>query len=153
MLQLLGLAAFAPEIDAVASDTDDARRTAANLEAVTRYANAWKAGDLPALRNCYHDDFTLHYFGKHPLAGDHVGKGASLATLADVSRRAKRSLVEIIDVMAGPRRAALVVREHFARDAEEATLLRVLVYSVNDGLLRECWVFDADQARVDHFLR
>lgn len=66
---------------------------------------------------------------------------------------AKRSLVEIIDVMASPQRAALVVREHFARDSDEATLLRVLVYRVKDGLLHDCWVFDADQARVEHFLR
>lgn len=82
-----------------------------------------------------------------------MGKAAALASLADVSRRAKRSLVAIIDVRAGPERAASVVREHFARDSDEATLLRVLIYTVKDGLLYDCWVFDADQARVEHFLR
>jgi hypothetical protein len=37
--------------------------------AVSRYARAWLADDRPALAACYHDDFTLHYFGRHPLAG------------------------------------------------------------------------------------
>lgn len=135
------------------TDSTDAQRIATNLAAVTRYARAWQAGDLAAIRDCYHDELTLHYAGRHSLAGDHVGKAAALATLAEVSRRAKRKLVEIVDIMAGTQRAALVVRERFERDDESATLLRVLVYAVKDDLLHECWVLDADQERVDRFLR
>jgi hypothetical protein len=30
---------------------------------------------------------------------------------------------------------------------------RVLIYTIKDGLLHECWVYDSDQARVDEFLR
>ena len=47
-------------------------------QAVDRYAGAWLAGDRAALAACYHDDFTLHYFGRNPLAGDHTGKAAAL---------------------------------------------------------------------------
>ena len=84
--------------------------------AVSRYASAWLAGDRAALAACYHDDFTLHYFGRHPLAGDHRGKAAALGILAEVTRRTNRRLLAIVDVMAGPERGALLVRERFERD-------------------------------------
>jgi ketosteroid isomerase-like protein len=76
-------------------------QAAANRAVAERYAKAWLAGDLTALRACYHPDFTLHYFGDHPLSGDHVGLAAALATLAEVSRRTRRKLVRIVDVTAG----------------------------------------------------
>ncbi len=132
--------------------SDDAR-TAANRAAAARYAAAWTAGDLAVLRACYHPDFTLHYFGDHPLSGDHVGLAAALTTLAEVSRRTRRKLVKIIDVTAGPERAVIIAREAFERDGVVTELDRVLVYRIEGDLLAECWVHDGDQALVDGFLR
>ncbi len=132
--------------------SDDAR-TAANRAAAARYAAARTAGDLAALRACYHPDFTLHYFGDHPLSGDHVGLAAALTTLAEVSRRTRRKLVKIIDVTAGPERAVIIAREAFERDGVVTELDRVLVYRIEGDLLAECWVHDGDQALVDGFLR
>ena len=68
--------------------------------AVSRSA-AWMAGDRQAMGACYHDEFTLHYFGRNPLAGVHRGKGAALATLAEVTRRTNRKLAGIVDMMVG----------------------------------------------------
>jgi ketosteroid isomerase-like protein len=132
--------------------TED-EKTAANRAVVERYADAWRAGDLTALRACYHPDFTLHYFGDHPLAGDHVGLAAALSTLAEVSRRTRRKLVRIVDVTAGPERAVVIAREAFERDGVVTELDRVLVYRIEADLLAECWVYDGDQALVDGFLR
>lgn len=125
----------------------------ANRAVVERYAQAWRAGDLAALVACYHPDFTLHYFGDHPLTGDHVGRAAALAALAEVSRRTRRKLVRIIDVIAGPERAVVIAREAFEREGIVTELDRVLVYRIEDDLLAECWVHDGDQALVDGFLR
>ena len=133
--------------------TDELRRQAsANLEAVERYAAAWRAGDRAALLACYHEEFTLHYFGHNPLSGDHVGRAASIKTLAEVSRRTSRKLLDIVDVMAGPQRAVVIAREAVEREAMRAELDRVLVYTVKDGKLHHCWVYDSDQALVDRFL-
>ena len=121
-------------------------------EAVARYAAAWQAGDRAGVVASYHDDFTLHYFGDNPLAGIHRGKQASLAILAEVTRRTNRKLLGIVDVMAGPERGALLVRERFSRDGRTAEVERLLVYSIRDGLLWQCWVYDQDQALVDSFL-
>ncbi|HZE52804.1 MAG TPA: nuclear transport factor 2 family protein [Bradyrhizobium sp.] len=120
--------------------------------AVSGYAAAWLAGDRQAMLASYHDDFTLHYFGRNPLAGIHRGKPAALAILAEVTRRSHRKLSGIVDVMAGPERGALLVREIFQRDGKTAEVERLLVYSVSDELLWQCWVYDQDQALVDAFL-
>jgi ketosteroid isomerase-like protein len=120
--------------------------------AVSGYAAAWLAGDRQAMLASYHDDFTLHYFGRHPLAGIHRGKPAALAILAEVTRRSNRQLLGIVDVMAGPEHGALLVREIFQRDGKTAEVERLLVYSVRDQLLWQCWVYDQDQALVDAFL-
>lgn len=119
---------------------------------VSRYAAAWRAGDLQAMLAVYHDDFTLHYFGRNPLAGLHRGKSAALAILAEVSRRTNRKLLGIVDVMVGPERGAILVRESFARDGNAVEVERLLVYSVRDELLHHCWVYDQDQALIDRFL-
>ncbi|QWG25541.1 nuclear transport factor 2 family protein [Bradyrhizobium sediminis] len=121
-------------------------------QAVSRYAAAWLAGDRNGVAASYHDDFTLHYFGGNPLAGVHRGKPAALAVLAEVTRRTNRKLLGIVDIMAGPERGALLVREQFNRDGKAAEVERLLVYSVRDGLLWQCWVYDQDQALVDSFL-
>ena len=42
-------------------------------------------------------------------------------------------------------------RELFSRDGKTAEVERLLVYSVKDGLLLDCWVYDRDQATVDRF--
>ena len=133
-------------------DTDSQAAIERTRQAVTRYASAWLAGDRAALAACYHDDFTLHYFGSNPLAGDHRGKMVALAILAEVTRRTSRKLLGIIDIMAGPERGALLVRERFERDGKAKEFERLLVYAVRDGLLWECWVWDQDQAAVDAYL-
>ena len=75
-----------------------------------------------------------------------------LGILAEVTRRTNRRLLAIVDVMAGPERGALLVRERFERDGRTADVERLLVYTVRDGLLSECWIYDQDQALVDAFL-
>jgi ketosteroid isomerase-like protein len=134
------------------SETEISAATEQARQAVTRYATAWLAGNRPALFACYHENFTLHYFGRNPLAGIHSGKAAALAILAEVTRRTDRKLVAIVDVMAGPQRGALLVRERFHRDGKTAEVERLLIYAVRDGLLSECWVYDQDQALIDQFL-
>jgi len=136
----------------LSTDADAERRRAANAALIERYAAAWRSGDLKTLVDCYHEAFTLHYFGSHPLAGAHAGKPAALKALAAVSRKTNRRLLAIVDLMASPERAALIAREAFERDAEKAELERLFVYTTLAGRLHECWIYDSDQRLVDRFL-
>jgi len=119
-------------------------------QAVERYAKAWAAGDLAGVVACYGDGFTLHYGGRNALSGDHVGKPAALATLAEFSRRTGRRLVRVVDVMAGAARGVVIAREALGPDAVEVE--RILVYRVEGGLLAECWVYDHDLALIDRLV-
>lgn len=92
---------------------------------IERYAAAWLGGDLATLVDCYHDDFALHYFGSNALSGDHVGKVASLATLAEFGRRTERNLLAIVATMAGRERGALVVREALGAGPDRIEVERV----------------------------
>lgn len=99
----------------------------------------------------YHPDFTLHYFGHNPLAGVHRGKSDALAMLREFGLRTERSLISIVSVMAGRERGALLVRERLGREAT-VEVERLLIYTVEDGLLRESWIYDQDQRLIDRLL-
>jgi uncharacterized protein len=122
------------------------------LACVQRYARAWAAGDLAEIVACYGDSFTLHYGGMNALSGDHVGKPAALAALADFTRRTERQLVAVVDVMAGAERGVVIAREALGKGAERVEVERTLVYRVHDGQFAECWLRDADQALIDRLV-
>ena len=119
-------------------------------DALERYAAAWVSGDLAAIVACYHDDFTLRYFGANVLSGVHVGKVAALAALAEFGRRTSRSLVAVDAILAGSTQGAIVARETLGAQRVEVT--RVLVYSVDSGLLRTCAVYDQEQGLIDRLV-
>jgi uncharacterized protein len=118
--------------------------------AIERYAAAWKSGDLAAIAACYHAEFTLHYFGRNALSGEHAGKARALEVLGEFTRRTKRQLIAIVATLAGHERGAIVVRE--AMGPKRVEVERVLVYAVAGGLLRECWVYDQDQRAIDEWV-
>ena len=71
----------------------------ANHAVVEAYAKAWLGGNASEIIGFYHDDFTLHYFGQSPMAGDHVGKAAAVVALAKVQQMVNRKLLAIDDVL------------------------------------------------------
>jgi hypothetical protein len=119
---------------------------------LTSYAQAWERGDVAALAAFYHDDFTLHYPGRHSLAGTHQGKPEALRILREVSRRTNRRLVAVTDIMVGTHRGCLDVTEEWTRAAKTERIERLLVYTVRDAKLDHCWLFDSDQELVAQFL-
>jgi uncharacterized protein len=119
---------------------------------VDRYAAAWLRGDTAEAIACYHDDFTLHYFGRNALSGDHVGKAAALQTLQQVARRTGWRVTQIKSTLSAPGRAAIIARVAYKVGAGLVERDRVLIFAIADGLLRECWAYDEDQALLDELL-
>ena len=111
------------------------------------YAAAWMASDLDKVLAAYHDDIELHYFGESPLAGTHVGRDAAFAVLGQASLRTSRKLIDVEDVLVGASLGALLAVEDLGDPPRRVR--RVLLYRVEDGKLRECWLFDEDQRFVD----
>ena len=122
----------------------DPQQTGDTLRA---YAEAWLAGDLEQVLGSYHDDIVLHYMGGSPLAGTHVGKEAVFEVLGQASYRASRKLIEVEDVLVGENLGALLAIEDLGDPSRRVR--RVLLYRVEDGKLRECWLYDEDQRFID----
>jgi ketosteroid isomerase-like protein len=116
---------------------------------VKRYADAWAANDVATVIDCYHNDIVFHYFGRGPLAGEHRGKAACLAVLKAIRERTNRRLLAIRDVLAGERFGIVVALEKLERDGKPVEVERLLKYTVRDGKLAECWIYDEDQRLVD----
>lgn len=111
------------------------------------YADAWLASDLENVLASYHEDIELHYMGESPLAGTHRGREAAFVALGQASARTSRKLIAVEDVLVGDSLGALVVVEDLGEPPRRVR--RVLVYRVQDGKLRECWLFDEDQRFID----
>jgi hypothetical protein len=118
-----------------------------------RYVDCWRNGDLDGLMASYAPGFRLHYGGTSRFAGSHEGRDAALGIMAEVSTVAHRDLLSVDDVLVSDRGGALVVTERLSREGESVDVQRVLRYRVEDGLLAECWLMEADQVVIDHFWR
>lgn len=119
---------------------------------IAAYAAAWLRGDHVAAFACYHEDFTLHYFGRNALSGDHAGKPKAIAALREVAQRTGWQVLEIKRILAGEDGAALVARISYRRGGGSIERARVLIFAVADGLLRECWAYDQDQQLMDELI-
>jgi uncharacterized protein len=119
---------------------------------VKRYADAWAANDMKSIVDCYHDEVVFHYFGQNPLAGTHRGKPACLAVLKQVREKTNRKLLSIRDVLVGEVFGVIVAVEQFQDNGRAVQLERLLRYTVRDGKLSECWIYDQDQRVVDSLL-
>jgi len=124
----------------------------ASLAPAQRYADAWVAGDFPAMLATYSDDFILHWFGENPMAGTRHGKAAAIEALMAFTRLTGRKLIAVDSVMADAHRAVIIARESITAAGETREVERVLVYRVAGEHLAECWVYDADQRFIDKAL-
>ncbi len=119
---------------------------------VRAYCDAWMAGDVMAVLALYHDDLTLMWPGRHRLAGTYEGMAAALDALLELDAATNRVPVEVVDVLDGEHGAAAIVRERWCRDGASIEVLRALHYTVLEGRLRTCRVFECDQPAIDEWL-
>ena len=132
------------------SEGSEQTGTDAIRSVIERYADAWQRRD-PAAFALYHPQFTVHWFGHNPLSGTHVGAEQVVRALTELTRRTRRELVRVVATLAGPEHGAIIARESFGTGAARIEIDRVLVFTVADDRLRECWVYDADPDLVDRF--
>lgn len=122
-------------------------------EVIETYAQAMRDGDAATIFSLYDEDITVHYAGNNPVSGDHQGKPAMLAAMAEIRRRTSRQLLELVDVMIGTDHGCIILRERFERDGEAHVIDRIGLYTVRNGRIIDCRVHDADQALMDRLLR
>jgi ketosteroid isomerase-like protein len=118
-----------------------------------RYVEAWLRKDAQADLAFVADDVVLHAAGRHPLAGEFIGKQAFLdaytQTLAALGGTVEA--VAIQDLLVGSERAVALVRERAIRGERVLEFDRVNVYRLRDDQIVEIWSYDFDPYALDAF--
>ena len=104
-----------------------------------RYLDAARSGDWETGFGFFADDVVLHVPGRSDLAGE-----LARAHHAKVE-------VELVEMLIGEERVALIVKERFPRDEGVVEIRRANVYRVRAGKIDEVWIFEANQYEVDEF--
>lgn len=124
------------------------------IDAYTTYAEALSTGDMPGLAAALHADVVWHQPGTHPLSGDHAGRDTVLGHLGGLMQRSGGTfaLSATGSPMVNGSYVAVPVTFSAARDDRTPLdMTGVDVFRVEDGLIREVWLYSADQAVEDAF--
>ena len=124
------------------------------IDAYTAFAEALASGDMPGLAAALHADAVWHQPGTHPLAGDKVGRDAIMAHLGALMERSGGTFALSTSGPPMVNGAYVAVPVSFSATREGRTPLDmggVDVFRVESGLIREVWLYSADQPVEDEF--
>ncbi len=107
-----------------------------------RTADALRAGDLETLATFMDPDVTWHVPGRHPMAGDVVGRDALVAWLAK-AKSIGFWLTEH-DVLANDAHVVAISHMGARRDGLDIETRVVSVFHYRDGRQAERWLFPED---------
>jgi uncharacterized protein len=122
-------------------------------EVIGEYLAAMERGDREAAAAMYAEDVVMHVPGRSRFAGVRRGRPAVVAYLRAAVELAVGGIgVEVVDVLEGDDRVALLLRERLAGARGELLLRRANVYTVREGRIAEIRIFEHDQYALDKYL-
>lgn len=133
---------------------DEGFTMSAPIDVFRSYDAALAAGDIPTVIASLHPEVVWHQPGRHPLAGDHVGPDAVLGLLGAMMQLAAGSLQVATAGTPLANGDLVTVPVHFraTRDGRaDLDMAGVDLFRIDGGLIREVWLFSADQAAEDRF--
>jgi uncharacterized protein len=128
--------------------------TPSPLDVMRRYLAAMRGGDRETGYGFYAEDVVFHIPGRSRFAGTHRGREAAVRYIEGAIALSHRGNVELelVEMLAGEERVALIVRERFDRDDGVVEIRRCNVYRLRGEEIVEVWIFEADQYEVDALL-
>jgi ketosteroid isomerase-like protein len=123
-------------------------------ELMTDYLAAARRGDWETAFGYFAEDIVMRVPGRSRLAGDRRGKQAAMDYIQRVREHYREGGIELelVDMLEGDRRVALLVVERFNRDGRSVEIRRANVYRVEDDAIVEITIFEADQYEVDELM-
>jgi uncharacterized protein len=125
----------------------------ANVQLVRKYFAALAKGDLSAAGALFADNITWHQPGNSALSRTYRGKGELFPLLGRLMQLSQGTfqIDQVRSVMANGDRVAAII--HFRAQRSDAVLSMdgVDLMRVEDGLIREVWLFSGDQDAEDKF--
>lgn len=125
-----------------------------SIDAYTAYDEALTSGDMPGLAAALHSDVVWHQPGNHPLSGDHLGRDAVMAHLGGLMERSGGTFALSTSGPPMVNGAYVAVPVSFSATREGRAPLDMAgvdVFRVESGLIREVWLYSADQLVEDEF--
>lgn len=124
-----------------------------NLNIFNTYNQALMTGDFPALFNTMADDIIWHQPGQHSTSGVKVGKTVLGDHLASFAEKSNGTFKVVTNWVADNDNlvAANVTFLGTRTDGKELNMNGIDLFRIEDGKIKEVWLFSADQATEDAF--
>ena len=125
------------------------------LQTLTAYNDALAAGDMDAFAALLAPEIVWHQPGAHPLAGDHTGPAAVLELLGAMMGHSAGTF-QVVPTDAPRVNGDLVALpvsfsgKHEGR--ADLAMAGTDLFRISGGLIREVWLFSADQDVEDAYL-
>ena len=124
-----------------------------NAELIRRGYAAFNSGDVDTLVEIFAEDIVWHVPGSSKLAGDHIGRDATLAMFGAYGAAAEGSLkANLIDVMASETNVTGWATDTAATATRSLETSAVVIFSIRDGKVVEASHYFGDQDAFDAFL-
>ena len=120
-------------------------------ELIGAYLAAARRGDWDTAFGFFADDILIHIPGRSRFAGDHRGRDAAIGYIQTIRDHHGDGAfeLEVIDMLVGDSRMALLVCERYLGDGPPVEIRRANVYRVAGDRIAEISIFEADQYAVD----
>ena len=127
--------------------------TAANLGTAKSYFTALQAGDMGALDVLLADDLVWHQPGQNPFSGTHSGKAAVYQMIGGMMSASQGSfaITQTTDFATNGQLVAVTIVFSAKAPGGAMQMNGVDLLRIEQGLIREVWLFSADQTAEDRF--
>jgi ketosteroid isomerase-like protein len=128
---------------------------AQNIKVMRSYVDSLSKGDMEALSRLVADDVIWHQPGRSHLSGLHTGKKDLFAHLGKFSELSGNTfrVTEVGAVMANDDMVTATMHFMAERPGRTLSIDGVDVMRIEDGKIKEAWLFSSDQAAEDAFWR
>src|SRR4051794_18482651 len=134
-------------------DQGDPMGRSENADRIRSGYEAFNRADVPALMDLFAEDIVWHFPGTSKLAGEHIGRDATLAVLGAYGAASDGTLqAKLIDIMASDKHVAGVANDTAAAGGKTLDVRSTVVFSMSDGKVSEAWHYIDDLDALDAFL-
>lgn len=126
---------------------------AENAAAIRSGYAAFNRGDIDALVELFDEDIVWHFPGTSKLAGDHIGRDATLAAIGEYGAASGGTLQATpVDVMASDDHVTGWARDTASTKGRTLDINSVVIFTMRDGKVTEALHIVDDPAALDAFL-
>ena len=124
-----------------------------NASRIRKGYAAFNAGDVPTLVDLFAEDVVWHFPGQSKLAGDHIGRDATLSVLGGYGEASGGTLkANLLDLMASDDGVTGVANDTATSGGKTLDVRSSVIFAMRDGKVTEAWHYIDDLAALDAFL-